>query len=337
MSITIKDVARLANVSLGTASMALNGKSSVNEQTKLKVLEAAQKLKYKPNHAARSLITNKSSTIGLIITDITNPFFGLIISHIQKIAEEAGYNMLLGISNDKIEKEKKAIEYIVSRNVEGFIIVPTLEEGKDLEHLYNLKTNDIPFVFITSAYKGIEADCVMTDLGQGTYELTDHLIKTGHKKIFIISGPKELLLSSKRTEGYKNALRQNGLEYRDEWIFESYPDFSGGYNTANDIIKQELPDAIITINDMLALGVLKSLKEHKIKVPEKISVAGYDDLIFSSIVDTPLTTVSQPIFEMCREALELLFKRIDGNTDPLVKKFLEPKLLVRLSTRNSIL
>lgn len=332
MGVTIKDVAKLANVSLGTASMAINNKPGISEATKLNVLEAVKKLKYRPNHYARSLITNKSSTIGLIVTDITNPFFGLIVSSIQKVAEENGYHILLGISNDKNKKEKKIVDYFVSRNVEGVIIVPTLDKENDLSHIYNLRHMDIPFVFVTTAYKGIEADCVMTDLGKGTYELTKYLLKNGHRKIFFISGYNELITSSVRIDGYKQAFKEFNIFYDNEWILECYPDFEAGYSITSQILDNGIPDAIISINDVLAMGVMKNLKDNNIKVPEQVSVAGYDDLLYTSILETPLTTVKQPICDLCSFAVDILINRINDNTTPVKKVYLEPQLIIRKST-----
>lgn len=336
MRITLKDVAKLANVSVGTASMAVNNKEAVNEETKLKVLDAVKKLNYRPNHYARSLITNKSLTIGLIITDITNPFFGMIVACIQKEVEKAGYNLLLGISNDKVSKEKKLIEYFVSRDVEGLIIVPTLEEEYFLSYLYNLKSMGIPFVFITTSYKGIKSDCVMTDLAKGSYELTKFLIRNGNRKIYFMTGYKELLLSSLRMEGYKRAYHESNLDFKESWIIESYPDYISGYNTTTEIIKDTMPDAIITVNDIMAMGVLKCLMDNKIKVPKKVSVAGYDDLLFSSILETPLTTVRQPIAEMCKNSIEILMDRIGGQTYSEKLILLEPELMIRASTRRKV-
>lgn len=333
MGITIKDVAKLANVSVGTVSMAVNGKDGVNEETRLKVLDAVKKLDYRPNHNARSLITNKSGTIGLIVTDITNPFFGLIISYIQKELEKEGYNLLLGISKDKLSNEKKYVEYFINRNVEGLIIVPSLEKEIDLSHLYNLKRLGIPFVFLTTAYKGIQADCIMTDLAKGTYELTKHLIQNGNKKIFFISGYKDLLLSSLRIDGYKKAYKESGLDCSEDWVFESYPDYQKGYDTTSRIIQSSIPDAIITVNDIVAMGVMKCLMDNKINVPNTVSVAGYDDLIFSSIILTPLTTIRQPIDDICKNSIKILMDRINGQTYPEKLILLEPELLIRDSTR----
>ncbi len=335
MGTTIKDVAKLANVSVGTASLAINGKYGVSEETREKVMEAVKKLDYRPNHHARSLITNRSNTIGLIVTDVTNPYFGMVIDYTQKAVERVGYNLLLGISSDKMSLEKKSVEYLIDRNIEGLLIVPTHDNERELDHLYTLKRMGIPFVFITTSYKGIDADCVMTDLAKGSYELTKYLIDCGHRSICFITGYRELLLSSLRVEGYKKAYRDSGLNIREEMIVESFPDYVNGYNAVQTLISNEVPDAIITVNDLVAMGALKCLKDQKIKVPERVSVAGYDDLLFSSIIETPLTTVRQPIKQICDTSLELLLNRINGQTDEPKRVYLQPELLIRKSTRGN--
>jgi LacI family transcriptional regulator len=333
MKITIKDVAKMANVSVATASLALNGKQGVNQETRSKVREAAKKLNYYPNHYARSLITQKSSTLGLIATDIKNPFFGHITDIIQRETEQRGYNLLLGISNDKITNEKKHVDEFIKRNVEGILVIPAIERYPDLSHLYDLKRLAIPFVFLTTAYRGIVADCVMTDLAKGSYELTKHLLQRGHRTIYFILGYKDLLLSSMRLEGYIRAFSEMGLDYRNDWIIETYPDFEHGYEITCEILKTKRPDAIITVNDILAMGVLKSLKDHRVKVPEDVSVAGYDDLLFSSIVETPLTTVQQPVKDICIQAVDILLDRIRGSREEFRTQLLAPKLIVRDSTK----
>jgi len=333
MGITIKDVARLANVSIGTVSMAINGKEGVNEETKRKVLEAVKKLNYRPNHYARSLITNKSSTIGLIVTDVTNPYFGMVIDYIQNETEKIGYNLLLGITNDKLSNEKKSVENLIDRNVEGLIIIPAHTREVDLGHLYNLKRLNIPFVFITTYYEGIQADCVMTDLTRGSYELTNYLLNSGYKKIYYISGYKESPLSMLRINGYKKAYKKAGLGYSSDWIVESYADFVNGYDATRKIIEHDIPDAVITVNDITAMGVLKCLKDNDIKVPDEVSVAGYDDLLFASIIETPLTTVRQPIEEICKASVGILTDRINRQDYPEKKLLLKPELIIRNSTK----
>lgn len=332
MKITIKEVAKLAGVSIGTASMALNNKKGVNDETRSAVLKVAKSLNYHPNINARSLKTDRTSTIGLVVTDLNNPFFASIVECTRNMVEKQGYKLLLGVSGNDNAAEQKYVNEFVDWNVEGVIIVPTTSLPEDLGHLYYLKSIGIPFVFLSTKYHGISSDCVMTDLYEGSYLLTKHLLMNGHKKIFLITAGRKLLLSSARIEGYANAFREMGLDYKDEWIYETVPDFKHGCDTANEIVEKR-PDAIVTVNDILALGVLKFLKDKRIKVPEEISVAGYDDLLFASIAETPLTTVRQPIEEICEKAVELVINRIEGCSKKDETFFFKPELKIRDSTR----
>jgi len=331
MRITLREIARLADVSVATASLAMNNKPTVNIETKNRVQEIARKYNYNPNHSARSLIMGKSNCIGLIVTDISNPFFSMLVDEFNKEVEEIGYSMLLGISGDKAPTEKKYVEMFVSKNVEGVIIVPTIEKKPDLGHLYSLKGLDIPFVFCTSAYNGFNEPCIMTDLREGEYQMVKHLLDQGRNKIHIITGNRELQLARLRLEGYFKAYEQAGLTYRSEWIIETVPDFDHGYSAALKCLEDK-PDAIVTINDYLAMGVLKALKDNHIHVPKDIAVAGYDDLLFVSLLETPLSTVRQPVKEICKKTLEVLMNRINGDENQKDIYYLEPVMKVREST-----
>ncbi len=332
MKTTIIDIAKIAGVSVGTASMAINNKPGISEATRQKILEVASRLNYTPNQNARSLITKKSNTIGLVVTDVTNPFFGMLVNEINNAVISKGYNLLLGVSNDTIENEKRSIDTFLGQRVEGVIIVPCVQKEHDISHIYNLKTNNVPFVFATTAYPGVDADCIMTDLARGSYLLTKHLLDRGHTRIFLVSGYRELILSSLRIRGYREAFKEKNLNYSEDWVIETIPNFEHGYEVTERILAEK-PDAIITINDVLALGVIKCLKENKIRVPEDISVGGYDDLLYTSILETPLTTIRQPITEIANGSVEMLLRRLDGDKSPCETLYVEPILKVRATTR----
>jgi DNA-binding LacI/PurR family transcriptional regulator len=332
MKITIKDIAKLAGVSVATASLALNNKAGVNERTREKVLDAVKRFNYTPNQYARSLITQKSGTIGLVVTDITNPFFGMLVDEINNAVLAAGYNLLLGVSNDNIDNEHASIHTFMRQRVEGIIIVPCVQRTCDLSHIYQLKSNNIPFIFSTTAYPGIDADCIMTDLKEGSYLMTRYLLETGHRKIYLITGYRELLLSSMRIEGYRKAYGEVNMQYNEDWIIETIPNYENGYKTTEKLL-QSKPDAITAINDVLALGVIKCLKDNNICVPQEISVAGYDDLIYTSLLETPLSTIRQPVADIAKKSVEMLVKRINGCDEPASMHYVAPVLKIRATTR----
>jgi len=332
MRVTIKDIAKIAGVSVSTVSMVLNNRKGVSEKTRKQVKKIAKNLNYYPNINARSLKTDKTSTLGLVVPNIINPFFALVVDMVRQVAEKEEYTLLLGISGSKIKNEQKYINEFILRNVEGIIIVPILEKNDDLSHLYYLKNQQIPFVFLTANYEGISADCSMTDLFEGSYLLTHHLLTRGHRKIFMIAADRQLQPSYMRINGYKKAYSELKLEYSEEWIFETVPDFAHGVDIARQLVKKK-PDAIITINDFLALGVLKLLNDLQIKVPDEISVAGYDDLLFASITETPLTTVRQPVEKICKKGVNLVIDRINDESKEYKTYYFKPELKIRSSTR----
>lgn len=333
---TIKDVAQLADVSVGTVSMVLNNSNKVKHATKEMVLEAINKLQYKRNPYARSLSLSKSNTIGLVVTDLTNPYFGMTVEHIQKEVDLRNNSLMIGVSQDTIRIEKKAVEHLVSSGVDGLILVPAYVREPDLTHIYDLIARDFPLVFLSSYYSGVPAGCVMTDLAKGSYNMTRTLLMAGHKKILFIGGFRELVLSQKRLEGFIQAHCDFGFQVSPEQIIEvPLPNYQNGYEAAKAILSKCKPDAIMTINDVLSMGVLGYLHESGISVPDDISVAGYDDLIYSEMLETPLTTVRQPIKDMCAEAVNMLFTKINGGSLEQQTVLLEPQLTIRASTKLS--
>jgi len=333
MRCTIKDVAKLANTSTATVSLVLNNKPGVKEKTRQRVLDAAEKLSYRPNQIARSLINQKTNTIGLIISDIHNPFYGDLAYNMQKEVDKIDCNLILGISNNKVKNEKRIVDSMIKRGAEGIIIVPARDGEGDLKHLYDLQDLNIPFVFITSAYQGIRADTVMTDLEQATYELTSYLISRGEKKIIFAAEDKKLLHVEKRIDGYRRAFKEHGLKMDENWISEIDPDIENGMIFTRDKILNDCPDAIIAINAFTAMGIMKILKDHNISIPDDISVTCFDDLKYAVVLYTPLTLVTQPLNGMCQAALEVLNKRLNGDRDETIVKLLPGELIIRESTK----
>lgn len=331
-NITIKDVAMYANVSPATVSLVINNRSGVSTETKNKVLFAINKLNYKPNQAARNLIMQRPSAIGLVVTNIENPFYSELIHYVQEEVDNTEYSLLLGISNDSVKKEIKAIEDMVTRDVGGLIIVPSRDGEDNLHHLYALKELQIPFVFITSAYNGIQSDCIMSDLEKGMYDATMYLLRKNKRKIYFITEKRILRLSEDRIRGYIRAYKECDLKYNDEYIIETNPTVESGIKITQKILEHDTPDAIITVNALLSLGVMKCIKDKELSVPENISVICFDELSYSSLLYTPITTVKQPLYEICHQAVSLLCSRIDGNDEPYKTQYYPTEMIIRHSS-----
>lgn len=331
---TIKEVAQLANVSVGTVSMVLNNSDKIKPETQANVLRAVKQLNYKRNPYARSLSLNKSHAVGLIVTDLTNPYFGMIVEHLQREIDFRSNSMMIGVSQDMIRLEKKLVERLIGSGVDGLIFVPAYARDPDVSHICELVDRSFPMVSISTYYEGVRCGCVMTDLAKGSYDMTRFLLESGHRNILFLCGFRDLVLSKTRLQGFLSAHRDAGLSVRDDQIFEApQANYQSGYEAAREILKRCAPDAIMSINDVLSMGVLGYLHESGIRVPEDISVAGYDDLIYSSMLGTPLTTVRQPIREMCAAAASMLFSLIEGEKGPEGPVLLEPQLTIRASTR----
>lgn len=330
---TIKDVAQLAGVSVGTASMALNGSEKIADSTRERVMDAVKKLEYRRNPYARTLGSQKSYSIGLVVTDLSNPFFGTLVELLQDKVSKHGYDLVLGMSENRNALEKRAVSHLIDNAVDGMLIVPAHDRNQDVSHIQDLQRYEIPYVFVTSYYPDVAGDCVMTDLSKGSYELTRHLLETDRQRITIVSGYSELVLSSERIRGFMDACAQYGIQVEREQIVETEPDYMGGYRAMNQILERGIPDAILAVNDMVAMGIIKRAKELNLRVPEDIAVAGYDDLLFSSMLERPLTTVRQPLEQISEKSVEYLIERIEKPELAQRRLVLMPEVCLRESTK----
>lgn len=344
---TIKDVAGLAGVSTATVSLVINNKEGVKAKTRERVLQAVEKLNYTPNASARKLIDQKSRMIGLVVTDITNPFFGSIVSAIDRSITERGYSLSLAVSNDSVFTESRCITRLQEERAEGIIIIPSINHDFPLTHYEHLNT---PFVFMSTYYNDIAADCVMCDLKKGSYLLTKYCLEKGRRKIFFIGGEPDAAFTRLRIEGYLQAYEESGCPHEKDWIINIFPDreakerllispehiinshYTCGYNATEELIGKA-PDTIVTVNDQIAMGAFKCLKDHGIRVPDDVWLAGYDDVMYASLLETPLTTVRQPIGEMAEKTVEVLFRRIEKSNCKIDTYLVEPVLKLRNTTR----
>jgi DNA-binding LacI/PurR family transcriptional regulator len=314
MPIKLKDIAKIANVSPATASLALNGSNLVKAETREMIKKIAKENGYFPNAMAKALAKRKSNTIGLIIPDIEDTYYGKLVRYIDQNVSKAGYNLILAISNDKSEIEKKIIQNFIFKGVEGIIIAPVNDTNLETEYLENLKKCHIPHIFVTAHYPMFDSPYVMVDLEQGSYDLVKYLLSIGRKDIYFLVGPRQEVISSQyRVDGYIKAHREIGLDIDKSRIIGcSRYDYEKAYEATEKIIKSNKNiDAIITINDTMALAAVNAIKAHGLSVPEDISVAGYDDMPFSTISTVPITTVKQDVLKISEIATEILIKKIN--------------------------
>lgn len=334
MSIKLKDVARLAEVSQATASLALNCNESVKVETRDKVKRIAAELGYSPNAIAQGLAKRKSNTIGLVIPDIESAYYGKLIRCIDKEVRELGYGLVLAISDDKPEIEKQTVINFVSQRVEGIIIAPGNLYNSDLSYIKHLKKNDIPIVFVSAHYLELDESYVMMNLEEGTYKLVNYLLDLGHRNIMFLSGLRSAVPTFYRINGYIKAFKDRDLSFNEGNLVEcKRVNYEQGYDIAARVAKSNKNiDAIITINDAMALGVVNALKDNELNVPMDISVAGYDNMIFSTISSIPITTVNQDVDGMAWNAVNMLFEKIKDRSIKHENILIKPELIIREST-----
>lgn len=329
---SIKDVALKAGVSTATVSHVINATRYVSEDTKLKVTTAMKELDYRPNSIARSLRSQKSKTVGLLVpvleNDTSNSFFMSIAQGIQAILKEAGYNLILCNSNESVEDEQEQIRALNSQQVDGLIIAPT---AKDHSYLKELLTPKFPLVFIDRKPEGYEGHCVLADGYQGTYEAIQLLISKGHEKIGFITSALDVSSTIQRLEGYKQAIVDSNLVVNSAFIKEGVSKFESGYHLTQELIEQETVTAIFVSNNVMTMGAFKFLQEHKYKIPDDIALIGFDDYEWAKVTTPTLTMVKQPSIKLGEKAAEILLEKMKAPS----KRYKEYKLPTEIVHRES--
>ena len=322
---TIKDVAALAGVSPATVSRALDNRPEISEETKAKVRAACAALGYVPNAAARGLAGHATHTIGVVLPDISNPYFSGIATAIEQTAAEHGYRVFLSNSLRKEERELQAIENFVARQVDGIVVVPiSIQTQKRHREILG----GLPCVYLSANQDG---DCsyVATDNVSGAYHATRYLIRLGHRDILFLGGRTTSRTRQLRIQGFRRAMAESGLTGRE---LPAPPDVSlmrrWSYETALELFQGALPDAIFAYSDMTALKVMEAAEERGIRIPEDVSLLGYDNIAFAALPRIALTTVSQHKFQQSRMAVERLLEQIGGSTAHTAD-MLEPELIIR--------
>ncbi len=331
---TLKDVAKHAGVSLGTASAVVNNKPWVRESVRRRVLKAIEELNYRPSQLGRNLRTRQTRTIGVIVPDITNPFFPQVIRSVQAVARQAGYVIVLMDSNESYEIGRKLFEAVLSNEVDGIILIGDILPGEDLRK--HLEAGAPPVVAVENDFGIPELPLVQVDAVHGGYLATRHLIDLGHEHVAIITGPLEddrTYASLGRFEGYKTALKQRGLVFDPQLVEQADFTYQGGYKASRALLERR-PDvtAIFASNDLMAIGAMEAGKEMGRRIPEDLAVVGYDDIPEAAYTSPPLTTVRLPKEELGRTAAEVLIQKLRGErTDQPLTVIYETELIVRQS------
>ncbi len=327
LTASIKDVAVKSGVSVATVSHVINNTRFVSEETRTKILAAMEELKYVPNSMARSLRTNKTNTVALLIPDISNFFFTEVAEAIEGVLSEKGYSLFLCNTGESISIEKKQIMLMSSQLVSGIIIAPTSREFDYRSMFTDIK---YPIVFIDRKTYKLQADVVMVDGKTATYNAVSSLIKKGHKRIGYIAGRDGLSTTDERLSGYLEAIEQNGIPLDESLIKRGDSKHESGYQLTEELIKTDAT-AIFVSNNLMAVGAMKCLSNNNISIPKRMAIIGFDDYNWATITNPPLSTIKQPVAKLGAMAAELVLKRIENPEGPYTEYNLPAEFIVRKS------
>ncbi len=330
VSPTSHDVAKKAGVSVATVSRVLNDSPLVTEAARRKVLGAVKELNYQPNRAAQRLRAGRSHVIGLIISDIQNPFFTAVVRGIEDVAYQHGYSLVLCNSDEDPQKEKLYINVMRSEEVAGVILASASEADSQVDDLI---THNIPVVALDRQFDDQRIDAVLVTNTEGAQVATHHLIELGHRYIGYIGLPLTLTPGKERYAGYQRALSDQRLPVSSDWVRIADAKQVGGYASTRDLLERQ-PDmtALFVANNLMTLGALQAIRERGWKIPDDISIVGFDDMPWANLLQPPLTAIAQPTYELGRRAAELLLTRLQERARPATQERLATRLVVRGST-----
>ncbi len=331
--VTIREVAQRARVSVGTVSNVLAGLGTVRPELRKRVEAAMLDLDYHPNQIARSLKTRSTKTLGMVIGDITNPFFPLLIRGAEDAATARGFLLFTLNTDDRIERERTALNMLRARKVDGVLI--TVAPDGDNAHLRGLQEPGTPMVALDRLPEGLPIDSVCVDNRRGARMCMNHLLSRGHRRIGLIAGHARVSTAQVRIQGCIEVLEEAGIPYDESLVKHGDNRLDSGYRLAKELLlDSHPPTALFAGNAMMGFGALKALRELGLRCPEDVALAVFDDVPFGDVIQPRLTAVAQPVYEMGRLGADLLIRRIEGRetSEGPVRIELPPELIVREST-----
>ena len=312
---TIKDVARMAGVSLSTVSKYINGGNVRGENAKAICAEAIRKaiaaLDYRVNPFARSLKTHRSRSIGILLPDITAPFFGAVVTALDRSLRERGYHSLISCYSANHAMERENLHFLISAGIDGLVYVP---EYLSAEEYYELTANySVPMVQLDRMIRGVDSDVVLVDNADAIYSAVTGLIEKGHRRIAMISGPKYVFTAKERQVGYLRALTDHGILFDDTLFISDENAFATGYNGCRALLKLEnRPTAVISTNYDITIGLITAARERGVRVPDELDVFGFDRVDVCTMMQPPLPVIHQPEQLLGQTAAQYLIQRLEG-------------------------
>ncbi len=323
---TARDIARAAGVSTSTVSHVLNGTRWVSPELRQRVLAAADELRYEPDALARSLRARRSNTIGLLISDIANPFFTAVVRGIQDVVQARGYALLLSNSDEDPDKELGYLRVFTSRRVDGIILAPA---GTAHPYLTDLARSGFPLVFLDRELPELGVAAAVLDNRAAAITVTGHLLQLGHRRIGLLAGRRGVIVTEDRIAGYRTALEQAGLEYQEELVTSGGSLGGEARRAAAQLLAlRPRPTAMFMTNNTLAIGAMGAIRDAGLRVPEDISIASIDDVPWADVFEPRLTTLAQPTYELGRVAADLVLRRVAGDQDAASRRVVFPGHLI---------
>lgn len=336
MSVTINDIAKAAGVSPATVSRVLNSSGYVKEETRQKILKVIKELNYTPSAIARSLSTSKTNTIGVIVPDVNNPFFGEVIKGISEVADMHDLNIILCDTDESLDKELKAIKLLKEQRIQGILITPTsAEDDFNSEYLSTLENLGIPIVLVDGHVKYSTFSGVFVDNIKGAFEGTEALIKAGHRKIGIITGRMNSKPAKDRFVGYKKALAMNNIPLDERYIFNGEYRLDSAYNATKQMLMMEdRPTAVFICSNMMTLGCIKALFEENLKIPEDMAMVAFDNIEVLNIVGINVSFINGPTIEMGKIGMKMLIDVLNNKEKKEINRVtLMPELVLKGSEK----
>lgn len=327
---TIREVSKHAQVSVATVSRVVNGNKWVAEATRQRVLEAMAELDYQPNSFARSLATNKSETIGMVVGDLAGPFFGEMMQYAEQVVRDAGKHLIITSCHSTLEKERDAVQFLLKRRCDALIL--HLDLMPDAEIIELSKEAATPMILVNRLVPELAEQCVYLDNEAGGYLATEHLLEQGHRRIACFTGPLYKADARERLAGYRRALTKAGVAYDEQLVVEGDFMEPGGEMAVNTLLQRQVDySAVVVGNDLMAIGAITGFKRAGLRIPEDVSLVGYDDVVMAGYLEPPLTTVRVPVAEFGSEAGRLALKLGEGIDCEIHNRFM-PTLIKRGST-----
>jgi LacI family transcriptional regulator len=332
---TIRDVAKRAGVAPITVSRVINNSGYVNEQTRARVEAAIADLGYVPNVLARSLRSRRTDTLGLILTDISNPFWTTVARGVEDAASDAGFNVILCNTDESEVEQDKYLHVLVQKQVDGVLLVPARSAVEPIKFIQSQNTS---VVVLDRRIPNSQTDVVRCDSEGGAYQLTCLLLSLGHRRIAMLSGPRGVSTAEDRVAGYRRALKEAGLDVDSAMVYYGEFSLESGYDmTLQVLARTPRPSALFASNNFIAIGALRALRDTGLRVPEDLALVGFDDLPADLVVDPFLTVAAQPAYEMGRQATELLLARLSEKAPAAYQEIVLPtEIVVRESSGQAL-